>query len=72
MRHFVREIEHDSWSGPKVLSVQKYDSKEEADGVAHSINSQNTAKVVPDYYITAEVVTDISVSEYEKFIAPIT
>jgi hypothetical protein len=54
--YLVDVVEHDSWSGPALLHTKEFTSKLLADKYVHSYNSQNTKKVVPDYYISAEIV----------------
>lgn len=46
-------IDMDSWSGPDSY-FRDYDTKEQAESAKKAINSQNTSKIVPDYYTIAE------------------
>jgi hypothetical protein len=47
--------ERDSWSGPSLLRTVLFCRESAANKYAAKINSKNTATVVPEYYIVAEV-----------------
>ena len=46
----------DSWSGREDGGIKEFDTPELAEAHANSINSKNTAKSVPEFYIYAELV----------------
>lgn len=48
-------IGHDRWRGAETLYVKAYKTKVGALNFCEKINGKNTAKVVPDYYETAEI-----------------
>lgn len=47
--------EMDSWSGRDVLRVDEYKCLTKAEKAVAKHNSQNTSKVVPEYYTYAEL-----------------
>lgn len=48
-------VEHDSWSGAKVIERHPFRTREKAIRYCAAVNSQNTATQVSDYYLTAEI-----------------
>lgn len=52
-RHKVMEVEHDSWSGVECLE-KYFETKAAAMSSVKAINSKNTAKEIPSFYVTAE------------------
>ena len=54
-KYIVEETEHDSWSGPKVIDTIEFTSKTKAENYVNKVNGRNTAKEVPEYYITADI-----------------
>lgn len=56
MKTYKAELwERDSWSGPELLETRTFDTEVERDAWIRSVNSKNTAKQVPEYYIHAIV-----------------
>ncbi len=55
-KYLVEETEHDSWSGPKVIDTIEFTSKAKAEAYVNKVNGKNTAKQVPEYYVTADIV----------------
>jgi hypothetical protein len=53
----VEVIEHDRWSGPSKPEIHEFVSMSEASKYAQDINSENTATMAPDYYVTASILS---------------
>lgn len=64
-QYYTYLTEYERGWGSKVFCAYAFDTLEEAQAKAREINAQNTATVVPDYYIRADVSTD---NYYAKFL----
>ena len=51
----VEIIEHDSWSGAKIIGKRVFKRRGNASRFIKRYNAQNTEKSVPDYYTTASM-----------------
>jgi hypothetical protein len=55
MKTKVHVVEHDRWSGAKIIDSLEFDKYEDAYEYCKKINEVNVEVVVPDYYITAYI-----------------
>jgi hypothetical protein len=66
--YMVVLTEHDSGWGSKVFHAKKYSTYTEAKMHADEVNAENDKPSAPDYYITAEIITDPEMFQYyEKY-----
>lgn len=51
----VEIIEHDSWSGAKLVNTKRFKRKCDATRLINRVNGENTEQQAPDYYLTAHL-----------------
>jgi hypothetical protein len=68
-RHLVVLREYERGWGSKDFSASEFKDLDSASAYATSINAENTAKIAPDYYINARVVSNpAEFSNYEHLL----
>lgn len=68
-RYIVVETEYERGWGSRDLCAKEFTCVETAQSYVRSVNAPNTLANVPDWYITARLITDPQqIQYYEKFL----